>query len=130
MPILFLVGGVVYFLIELIWRGHSHWTMAIVGGVAFVLIGEINERFSWLMPLSKQCLIATFIITMLEFVTGCIVNLLLHWNVWHYTVLSILGQISLPFMILWYFLSVVAIILDDIIRWKLFNEEKPQYTIF
>ena len=43
MVVLLLIGGTTYFGIEMLWRGHSHWTMALVGGICFVLIGAINE---------------------------------------------------------------------------------------
>mgnify|MGYP007072511315 FL=1 len=31
--LLFLIGGALYYCIEILWRGHSHWTMAVVGGI-------------------------------------------------------------------------------------------------
>ena len=127
--ILFLIGGSVYYALEMLWRGYSHWSMFIVGGVAFILVGLINEYFTYDIPLWKQCWISMIIITILEFVSGCILNLWLGLDIWNYTVLDILGQVSLPFMAIWFGLSVVGIVLDDLLRWKLFNEEKPQYTI-
>lgn len=95
-----------------------------------MLIGGINEYFPWNMPLWKQCGIATLIITILEFITGCIVNLWFGWDIWHYTVLDLLGQVSVPFMGLWYLLSAGGILLDDVLRWKLFEEERPRYRLF
>jgi hypothetical protein len=44
---LFLFGGASYNLIEILWRGHTHWTMFILGGLCFVLVGLINNLFSW-----------------------------------------------------------------------------------
>ena len=41
--ILFGAGGLLYVFVEMLWRGYSHWTMFIVGGLCFVLIGLINE---------------------------------------------------------------------------------------
>lgn len=41
--ILFLIGGFVYISIELLWRGHTHWSMFILGGVCFILLGLIIE---------------------------------------------------------------------------------------
>ena len=32
------VGGLLYILIELIWRGRSHWTMFLLGGICFVFL--------------------------------------------------------------------------------------------
>lgn len=43
--ILLLIGGLIYYGIEVAWRGYSHWTMALVGGICFVVIGGINEIF-------------------------------------------------------------------------------------
>ena len=54
-----LCGGGTYFAIEMIWRGYSHWTMAALGGICFVLIGGINEFFPWEMPLALQGVIST-----------------------------------------------------------------------
>ena len=126
---LFLIGGVVYVIIELLWRGYSHTSMFILGGLAFILIGQINEFFSWQPPIWLQCLIATVIILTLEFVFGCILNLWLRLNIWDYSHLpfNILGQICLPFAFAWYFLSAFAIVADDFLRYWLFDEEKPHY---
>lgn len=130
--ILFGIGGLLYYLIEILWRGYSHWTMFLLGGFCFVLIGLINEIFTFQIPLAKQMLISTVIITVAEFVCGCIVNLWLKWNVWDYSELpmNILGQICAPYSILWFFLSFIAIILDDYLRYWLFGEEKPEYKLF
>lgn len=129
--ILMSIGGLIYTLIEILYRGYSHWTMFFVGGIAFYLIGCINEYIEWDMPLYKQMAIGMLIITSLEFLTGFIVNIILKWNVWDYSNVpfNILGQICLPFCILWYFLAFVGIILDDYIRYWLFGEEKPKYKI-
>ena len=129
--ILFIIGGLLYILIELSYRGHSHWTMFILGGLCFVLIGGINNYISWDMPIYEQMMIGSVIITMLEFICGCIVNLWLGWDVWDYSNMpyNVLGQICLPFSILWFFISLVAIVADDYIRDGLFDEEKPRYNL-
>ena len=43
--ILFLVGGSVYVMIELLWRGRSYPSMFVLGGICFYLIGLINEKY-------------------------------------------------------------------------------------
>ena len=128
---LFSFGGIVYLLIELLWRGYSHWSMFILGGLCFVLLGLINEKYTWDVPLPIQMIIGTFIITLLEFITGCILNLWLGLDVWSYSdmPLNIMGQICLPYMILWFLLSPVCIITDDYIRYLFFDEEKPKYKL-
>ena len=127
--ILWLIGGLLYMGIELMWRGYSHWTMFVLGGICFVLLGRINELIPWDMPLWQQMLIGTAIITGLEFVTGCIVNLWLGWNVWDYSnvPLNVFGQICLPYILLWAPISLAGIILDDYLRYWLFKEERPHY---
>ena len=125
------IGGIVYFIFENIWRGWSHWTMFILGGICFIALGLINEFLSWDTPLISQMVIGGLIITILEFITGCIVNLWLGWNIWDYSDLpyNLLGQISLFSSIGWIGLSLIGITLDDYIRWKCFREEKPRYKL-
>ena len=123
------LGGVIYVFIELLWRGYSHWSMFLLGGICFIALGLINEVIPWEMPLTAQMFIGCTIITMLEFITGCIVNLWLGWDVWDYSELpcNLLGQISLKSSVGWYFLSAVGIVLDDWLRYIFFGEEKPRY---
>ncbi len=129
--ILFVIGGLLYLLIELVFRGHTHWTMFFVGGLCFVLVGAINEVISWETPLVIQCVIGGVIITAVEFVSGCIINLWLGWAVWDYRDMpfNLLGQICLPFSLLWVLISAVAIVVDDYVRYYLFGEERPRYKL-
>lgn len=130
-PALFLTGGILYILLEIIWRSHSHWTMFLLGGLCFVCLGAINEIIPWEMPLWKQAFIGACIVTGLEFITGIIVNLTFHWNVWDYSSMpgNILGQICPQYFILWLPVSLVAIVLDDWLRYLWFREEKPHYRL-
>ena len=129
--ILGIIGGAIYVLLEMLWRGFSHWTMFLLGAVCFILIGLVNEVFEWDTPLILQMFCGCAIITALEFITGCIVNLWLGWDVWDYSELpfNLWGQISLFSSIVWVGLSLVGIVLDDFIRWKFFDEEKPRYKL-
>lgn len=128
--ILFLIGGCVYYSIEIIARGFSHWTMFMVGAICFILIGAINE-ITPQMPLLKQMLLSAIIITFIEFISGCILNIWLGLNIWDYSnePFNLLGQINLKHTIYWFLLSSIGIVLDDYIRYILFKEEKPKYTI-
>lgn len=125
------IGGLLYALIEMAFRGRSHWTMFLVGGLCFWLIGLINEVISWEMLFWKQCIIGAMIVTAVEFISGCIINLWLGWNVWDYSNMpfNALGQICLPFSLLWILLSAVAIVLDDYLRYWMYGEEKPRYKL-
>ena len=129
--ILGIVGGISYIIIELLYRGYSHWTMFAVSSIAFILIGAINEIIPWEVKLWKQMLLGSIIVTIVEFFTGCIVNLWLKWNVWDYSNLpfNIFGQVCLPFCIAWFFISLLAIVIDDYLRYWLFNEDKPHYSM-
>lgn len=124
-------GGFLYVLIELAFRGRSHWTMFLVGGLCFWLIGLINEIIPWEMMLWRQCGVGAIIITGVEFVAGCVINILLGWQVWDYSglPLNLLGQVCLPFSVLWFFLAAVGIIIDDYLRYWWFGEEKPHYRL-
>ena len=113
-----ITGGLLYVLFETAWRGYSHWTMFALGGLCFLALGLINEVLSWEMPLWQQMLLGACIVTVLEFLTGCIVNLWLGWDVWDYTGMSgnILGQICPQYFLLWLPVSLAGIILDDWLR--------------
>ena len=128
---LFWFGGSFYVTLEVLCRERSHWTMLVLAGLVFIAIGLLNQIWGWETGLIKQVLVGTTIATIGEFITGCIVNLWLGWNVWSYENLpgNILGQICPQFIILWIPISLLAIILDDTIRWKFFNEENPRYWI-
>lgn len=118
--------------IEILFRGWSHWSMFILGGICFVCLGLINELIPWYMPLWKQMLIGMVIITYSEFVTGCIVNLWLGWEIWNYSNMpgNILGQICPEFSFLWFWISGVGIVLDDWLRYWIFGEEQPRYKLY
>lgn len=131
-PLLFAAGGLIYCAIELAYRQYTHWTMFVLGGLCFVALGLINEVIPWDMGLCWQALIGGVIITILELLTGCIVNLWLGWHIWDYSHMpcNLLGQICLPFWGLWCSLSVVGILLDDYLRYWFFGEEKPKYKLW
>lgn len=126
---LFVAGGLLYNLVELFYRGWTHWTMFFLGGLCFVCLGAINEVIPWDMPLWWQVAIGSCIITALEFLTGCVVNLWLGWGVWDYSQLpgNVLGQICPQFFVLWLPVALAGIILDDWLRYWMFGEEKPHY---
>lgn len=129
--VLFLCGGL-YALIELAWRGRTHWTMAVLGGILFLLIGGLNNWLPWEMPLVLQCILGAMIVTAAELLAGIILNLWLGLDIWDYSRMpgNFLGQICPQFSAAWVLLSLVAVVLDDYIRHWLFGEEKPHYKLF
>ena len=126
---LFAAGGLPYNVLELAFRGWSHWTMFFLGGVCFVCLGLINEVVSWNMPLWQQAAIGACMITGLEFATGCVVNLWLGWAVWDYRGMpgNLFGQVCPQFFGLWLLVALAGIFLDDWLRYWLFGEEMPHY---
>lgn len=122
--------GFTYVMVEYLWRGYSHVSMFMLAGICGVVIGLINELFPWDMPIWLQCVIGASIVTVGEFITGCVVNLWLGLMVWDYSNMpfNLLGQICLPFALAWVVLSGVAILIDDYLRYWLFGEDKPHYV--
>ena len=129
---LFIIGGISYYFIEIIYRGYSHFSMIIVGGICFVLIGAINEFSNKEVPLLLQMILAVLIVDTIELISGIIINKVLLLNVWDYSNLrsNLLGQISLRSSIAWFFLSLLAIYMDDLLRYLLFSEQIPKYKFF
>lgn len=124
-------GGLLYVILESVWRGRSHWTMFLLGGLCFVGLGLINEVLPWDMPLWQQVLVGAAIVTVLEFVTGCMVNIGLGWSVWDYSGLpgNILGQICPQYCLLWLPVSLAGIVLDDWLRYWWWGEDRPRYRL-
>jgi uncharacterized membrane protein len=116
---------------EMLFRGYSHISMFILGGICGIIIGGLNNWYSWDMSIIKQMFISGIIITILEYITGYIVNIKLKLNVWDYSNMpfNIDGQICLPFSIRWVCISLIGIVLDDWLRYILFDEEYKKYKI-
>ena len=115
--LLFFIGGVGYMTMEIVFRGYTHPSMGICGGVCLILIAYANQRLIR-FPLLLRGLAGCAIITAVEFVTGCVVNLLLHWNVWSYANQpgNLLGQICPYFSLLWFLLCLPLMLLLQILH--------------
>lgn len=105
--VVFLIGGVAYSMIEILWRGNTHWTMVLLGGLCFLILYKLYgylEKYSLL----EKCVFGAIIITILEFSVGCVVNLLFQMNVWNYSSmpLNLFGQICILYSTLWGFLCI------------------------
>ncbi len=107
---LFCTGAVGYCLLEILWRGHTHWSMGLAGGVCLVGMYALHRRLAH-RPLALQALAGAALVTAVEFAVGCVVNLLLGWQVWDYSGwrIQLLGQVCLVFCLLWYVLSFAVI---------------------
>lgn len=109
------IGGLLYGLLEILWRGWTHWSMALCGGACFTLMYLIAMLD---MSLIRRCILSAAAITTVEFFTGCLVNLRLGWQVWDYSSVrfNVLGQICPGFTLLWLLLSVPGIWLCTILH--------------
>lgn len=115
--VVFLIGGVTYAMIEIMWRGNTHWTMVLLGGLCFLTLYKLFGYMSNYSLLEK-CVLGAIVITTLEFVVGCIVNLVFHMNVWNYSrmPLNLSGQICILYSTLWGFLCIPINFIADKIR--------------
>lgn len=116
--IIFLTGGFVYCGIEIIYRGFSHISMFLAGGICFLLIGWVERASGTDASLIAQMFCCALIITAVEFVFGIVVNRQMHLNVWDYSQeqYNFMGQICLLNSCLWFLLSCPAIYLNDLLQ--------------
>ncbi|MBR7133285.1 MAG: hypothetical protein IKD04_07100 [Clostridia bacterium] len=107
---LFSIGAVGYGLIELMWRGYTHWSMLGAGGICFMSFARIGERMKNAGLVLKAAVGGT-IVTAVELIFGIIFNIILKKNVWDYSKmpLNIGGQVCITYSFLWTLLSIVCI---------------------
>ncbi len=107
----FLLGGGTYTVIELLWRGRSHWSMFLLGGGCFLALGKLGRLR---LPVPLQPIAGSLLITAGELATGLLVNS--SYCVWDYRNVfgNFLGQICLPYSFLWMPLSFAGM---HIYRW-------------
>ena len=92
---IFCTGAAGYSALEVLVRGHTHWTMTLLGR-------------AWAgRPLWAQAAAGAAGITAAELAVGLVVNLALGWNVWSYEAEfgNLLGQICPLYSFYWYCLS-------------------------
>ena len=118
--IFFAVGGVGYAIIELIWRGRTHPTMIVAGGLCFVLFSIIAQLLDG-KPLIFKALLGAVCVTSVELIFGVVFNMALGMGVWDYSEApyNFLGQICLLYSLYWVALGLVFIPLADKINRRL-----------
>lgn len=100
----FAAGCAGYPLLELCWRGRTHWSMAAAGGLSLLLVYPLAAR--------KRCRLfcckAAAVITAVELLFGIVFNIILKRNVWDYSKIrgNLWGQICLPYCLLWMLLAI------------------------
>ena len=118
--VLFTIGGAGYGIIELLWRGRTHWTMIIAGGVCFLMFSYVAERFRGRSLVFKASLCALGV-TAGELAFGVVFNLIFGMGVWDYSdqPLNLYGQICPLYTLLWAALGLIFVPLADMINKKL-----------
>lgn len=98
----FLLGALGYPLLEILWRGRSHYSMALAGGIACVRIKKRAQKKGSLLYKAFLCALD---ITAVEYMTGLVFNRRHH--VWDYrrSPGHIAGQICPLYTFLWFLLS-------------------------
>ena len=72
----------------------------------------------------KRCIVCAVDITAVELAVGCIVNVILGWDVWDYSDqwLSFMGQICPVFFCLWFLLALPLIFISDAMQKTVFKD--------
>ena len=85
----------------------------------------------WISFAVVVTLLAQVAIASGEFITGIFVNNVMHWNVCDYTdqPFQLMGQICLPFTIIFSGLCAVGILLSGYLLHFLYGEKKPEFHV-
>lgn len=106
------LGGALYCLIEMLWRGYSHVSMFLVGGFCFWTLSHIGRLRR---PLWQRAILGAVAVTAVEFLSGLLLNRLLNLGVWDYSArpFHLLGQVCLLYALLWIPLCAAGILLNQ-----------------
>lgn len=131
MFVIWLTGGIVYYFAEILFRGFSHFSMLICGGLCFLLVGNIgnlilNSKDNIIISIIKIMLIGTMIITTLEYITGMIVNVKYNLKVWDYSDMkyNVNGQICLLYSFFWALISLICVYVYNVMEEYLFKKNQ------
>ena len=108
--ILFSIGAVGYGLLEVLWRGYTHWSMLTAGGICFLFFARLSRGFKKAGILLKG-IIGSVFVTFIELIFGIIFNIILKKNVWDYSKLplNLGGQICVLYSSVWVLISIACI---------------------
>ncbi len=109
-----MTGAVGYSGLELLWRGRTHWSMMLAGGICFLSFGNIGSKMRG-RRLVDRCIAGSLTVTAVEMIFGMIFNIALKKKVWDYSniPLNFMGQICLLYSVLWGLLCIPCIPLAD-----------------
>lgn len=115
-----LTGAFLYALIEVLFRGYTHPSMAVAGGICFTALYFINLKMKS-RSLILRGVIGSVVITAVEFGFGVIFNIWLGLGVWDYSnqPLNIFGQICPVFSFIWFIISIPVVYISVFIFHRL-----------
>lgn len=113
----FIVSGGAYCSIELMYRARTHYSMFFCSGMSVIILLFIYRQNPSVSPLLFG-LYSTAVITAFEFIFGLIFNLWLDEKVWDYSnmPLNILGQVCLPFSVIWFIFGIIIYFVFKILK--------------
>ena len=124
--------GVLYGLLETLWRGHTHWTMMVLAAAICIPLDLATEHFPWTLPLPVQAVLGGLAITAGELLAGLVLNVWLGLGIWDYSGQwgNLWGQICPLYTLLWCLLAGPVIVAFDWLDHWLCGGERPQYRLF
>lgn len=120
--------GMCYAQTELFVRGETYLPMTFIGGTACILIGLLDKHPAAIgLKMWQFCILGMLIVTDVELLSGYLFNEILGMGLWDYSKnpFNVDGQICLRMTVLWFFLTPVAMWLNNFLSWKLFDEKEP-----
>lgn len=130
-------GGTQYFLLEVVYKTATgsperiSWTMLVLAVILCIPVERCGYQLPWGTPLWLQALACAVLVTVVEFIAGCILNLWLGLDIWDYSSIpfNIIGQVCLPFSLVWWVLCLVFIPVFDFLRYAVVGGERPWYVL-
>ena len=130
-------GGALYFLLEVAYKtitGHPErisWAMLVLAIVLCIPVERAGYQLPWETPLWLQAAVCAVLVTLVEFIAGCVLNLWIGLDIWDYSDIpfNLLGQICFPFSVVWLVLCFLFIVVFDWMRYAVIGGDKPTYSI-
>lgn len=125
--LLLTIGGCLYYTFEILFRGFSHWSMFILGGICMVFCTVQGQIIRWKDPMWIQIIRCSIFVMAMEFSTGIILNKWCGLKIWDYSdlPLQLFGQICLPFGIIFSGLCALGIVIGGYLSYWIYHDEKP-----
>ena len=126
-----MLGGVLYGGLEVLYRGYTHWTMMLLAALVCIPLDLANEHMPWELPLWLQAVLGGLTVTAAELAAGLVLNCWLGLAIWDYSGLwgNLWGQICPQFAALWCLLAGPVIVAFDWLDYRLCGGERPHYKL-